>query len=78
MKNLTLRELINRLEELSNNGRNDNMEVAVHVKDLMDYDCFDQPEAAPVTNAYIALYNDGPNFDESSESYEYIMINAHP
>lgn len=75
---MTLRELINRLEELSNKGRNDGMTVEVHVTDLMEYDLYGQPETAVITNAFIDLWNNGPSFDESDDSYEYIELIAKP
>ena len=78
MEGLTLRELINRLEELSNNGRNDGMRVEVHVSDLMEHDCYGQPETAIITNAFIDQWNNCGTFDESDDSYEYIELIAHP
>ena len=41
---MSLREFINRLEELSKNGRNDHMSVHVHVKGYMEQDCYGQDE----------------------------------
>jgi hypothetical protein len=78
MKGLTLRELINRLEELSHNGRNDDMPVEIHVTDLMEHDRYGQPETAIVTNAFIDQWNNCGTFDESDDSYEYIGLIAHP
>ena len=78
MEGLTLRELINRLEKLSNNGRNDSMYVEVHVSDLMEHDRYGQPETAIVTNAFIDQWNNCGTFDESDDSYEYIKLVAHP
>ena len=78
MEGLTLRELINRLEKLSNNGRNDGMSVEVHVSDLMEHDRYGQPETAIITNAFIDQWNNCGIFDESDDSYEYIELVAHP
>ena len=73
---MTLREFINRLEELSKNGRNDNMSVHVHVKDYMEQDCYGQDETVHIKNAYITQYNNCGTFDESDDSYEFIEIIA--
>ena len=73
---MTLREFINRLEELSNNGRNDGMSVHVHVKGYMEQDCYGQDDTVHVKNAYIAQYNNCGTFDESDDSYEFIKIIA--
>lgn len=78
MNELTLRELINRLEELSHNGHNDGMPVEVHVTDLMEHDCYGQPKTAIVTNAFIDQWNNCGTFDESDDSYVYIELIAHP
>lgn len=71
---MSLREFINRLEELSKNGRNDHMSVHVHVKGYMEQDCYGQDECETVKNAYIAQFNNCGTFDESDESYEFIEI----
>jgi len=71
---LTLREFINRLEELSNNGRNDSMSVHIHIEGYMGQDCYGQDDTVDVKNAYIAQYNNCGTFDESDDSYEFIEI----
>lgn len=59
---MNLRELINRLEELSNNGKNDNMIVSCQ-------DPFDpNTEGEPVKNVWIERYV-SPN-----DEYDYIQI----
>lgn len=73
---MTLREFINRLEKLSNNGLNDNMSVEVHVKGYMKQDCYGQDDTVYVKNAYIEQYNNCGTFDESDDSYEFIKIIA--
>ena len=73
---MTLRELINRLEELSKNGLNDKMTVMVHVEGYMEQDCFGQDDCAEVVNAYIDMFNNCGTFDESDDSYEFIKIKA--
>ena len=78
MECLTLRELINRLEELSHNGHNDDMPIEIYVTDLMEHDCYGQPETAIVTNAFINQWNNCGTFDESDDSYEYIELIAYP
>ena len=60
MKVMTLRELINRLEELSRNGRNDNMPVFGYAEDgMIDMD---------VVGAWI------DRFVSSNEEYEYVKL----
>lgn len=73
-KPITLRELINRLEQLSHNGRNDNMTVMMHSEAYMEQDCYGQDECDYVHNAFISMFNDCGTFDESTESYEFIKI----
>ena len=65
MKGLTLRELINRLEELSNNGRRDGMSVEISDPDFCNY---------VITGAYIEQFNNCGTFDESDDSYEYVEL----
>ena len=62
---MKLRELINRLKELSNNGRNDNMSVEISDPDFGNYE---------IKGAYIAQFNNCGTFDESDDSYEYIEL----
>ena len=65
MKGLTLRELINRLEELSHNGLNDGMSVELSDPDFGNY---------VIKGAFIDQFNNGDTFDESDDSYEYIGL----
>ena len=65
MKDLTLRELINRLEELSNNGRRDGMTVELSDPDFGNY---------VIKGAYIERFNNCDTFNESSDSYEYVGL----
>ena len=58
---MTLRQLINRLEMLSNNGRNDNMEVQIQ-------NTFDPFQNDFATNAYIDTYV------SSNLEYDFILI----
>ena len=74
MKALTLRELINHLEKLSKNGRNDRMPVMMHSDAYMEQDCYGQDECDNVHGACIDMFNDCGTFDESTESYEFIKI----
>lgn len=73
---MTLREFIDRLEELSQNGKNDHMPVEVHVKGYMEQDCYGQDDTAYVKNAFITQYNNCGTFDESDDSYDFIEIIA--
>jgi hypothetical protein len=73
-KAITLRELINRLEQLSDNGKNDRMSVMMHSEAYMEQDCFGQDECDNVYGACIDMFNDCGTFDESTESYEFIKI----
>lgn len=73
---MTLREFINKLEKISNGGRNDHMTVMVHVEGYMEQDCYGQDETVDVKGACIDMYNDCGTFDESTESYEYVKIRA--
>lgn len=64
---MKLRELINRLEELSHNGRNDNMDVEVYSEEHNDI--IDGNEIGDaVTGAYISRYVT-PN-----DEYDFIQI----
>jgi len=65
MKGLTLRELINRLEELSRNGLNDGMPVEISDPDFSNY---------IIKGAFIGQFNNAGTFDESSDSYEYVSL----
>lgn len=65
MKGLKLRELINRLEELSNNGRRDDMSVEISDPDFGNYE---------IKGAYIEQFNNCGTFDESDDSYEYVEL----
>lgn len=65
MKSLTLRELINRLEELSHNGLNDGMTVELSDPDFGNY---------VIKGAYIEQFNNCDTFDESDDSYEYVGL----
>jgi len=65
MKGLTLRELINRLEELSRNGLNDGMPVEISDPDFSNY---------IIKGAFIDQFNNAGTFDESSDSYEYVSL----
>ena len=57
---MKLREMINRLEELSNNGRNDEMEVhAVSLDEMIDVD---------VRGAWL------DRFVTENDEYEYVKI----
>lgn len=71
---MTLRELINRLEALSNNGRRDQMTVMLHVDGYMEQDCYGQDECETVDGACVDMYNNCGTFDESDDSYEFIKI----
>ena len=71
---MTLRELINRLEELSHNGVYDNMTVMLHSKAYMEKDCYGQDECEVIKNAYRSEWNNCGTFDESDDSYEYIGL----
>ena len=64
---MTLREFINRLEELSKNGRNDNMSVHVHVKDYMEQDCYGQDETVHVKNAFEEITS--IEYDEKEQTW---------
>ena len=59
LKNYKLRELINRLEELSKNGRNDGMTVEV-----LDF----EGDGCNISNAYIDRYV------SSDDEYEFIAL----
>lgn len=64
---MKLRELINRLEELSKNGRNDNMDVEVFSNEHNDI--IDGNEIGDaVTGAYIS------RFITSNDEYDFIQI----
>lgn len=65
MKGLKLRELINRLEELSNNGRRDDMSVEISDPDFGNYE---------IKGVYIEQFNNCGTFDESDDSYEYVEL----
>lgn len=60
-KQLTLRELINRLEKLSKNGRNDNLPVSVDIGD---------DQEVSITSAYMARY------ESSNDEYDYISLQS--
>lgn len=64
---MTLRELINRLEELSHNGRNDYMSVEISGED-------EEMGQFVVKGAYIEQFNNAGIFDESTESYDYVGL----
>lgn len=64
---MKLRELINRLEELSNNGRNDNMDVEIFV-DGYNYIIDGNEIGDEVTGAYIS------RFVTSNDEYDFIQI----
>jgi len=74
MKSINLRELINKLEEISDNGRNDYLSVMIHSDVYMEKDCFGQDECDEVHGACIDIFNDCGTFDESTESYEFVKI----
>ena len=64
---MKLRELINRLEELSNNGKNDNMDVEVWSES--EGDVYDLNRLGlSVKNAYI------DRFCSPNDEYEFIQI----
>lgn len=73
MGGLTLRELINRLEELSNNGRRDGMSVQISEFQKSEYDA-DDLGLFSVKGAFIEQFNNGDTFDESDDSYEYVGL----
>ena len=77
MKGLTLRELINRLEELSNNGKRDGMPVQISEFQKSEYDA-DDLGLFNIKGAFIEQFNNADTFDESDDSYEYIELIAHP
>lgn len=58
---MTLRQLINRLETLSNNGRNDGMEVQIQ-------NSFDQFQNDFATNAFIDRYV------STNLEYDFVLI----
>ena len=64
---MTLRELINRLEELSHNGSNDYMSVEISGED-------EEMAQFVVKGAYIEQFNNAVIFDESNESYDYVGL----
>lgn len=70
---MKLRELINRLEELSYNGINDNMTVQISRFSKSEYLAEDL-ELFSVKNAYIEQFNNAETFDESDDSYEFIEL----
>ena len=70
---MKLRELINRLEELSNKGRNDNMTVQISEFQKSEYLAEDL-ELFEVKGAFIEQFNNCGTFDESDDSYEYIGL----
>ena len=64
---MKLRELINRLEKLSHNGKNDNMDVEAWSES--EGDVYDLNRLGlSVTNAYI------DRFSSANDEYEYIQI----
>lgn len=60
-KQLTLRELINRLEKLSKDGRNDNLPVSVDIGDDRE---------VSITGAFIDRY------ESSNDEYDYISLQS--
>ena len=70
---MRLRELINRLEEISHNGRNDNMNVQISEFQKSEYLAEDL-ELFEVKGAYIEQFNNCGTFDESDESYNYVGL----
>lgn len=64
---MNLRELINRLEELSNGGKNDNMPVECWSES--EGDIIDMNELTLVVKS--ARIN---NFSNANEVYDYVMI----
>ena len=73
---MTLRELINRLEELSHNGVYDNMTVMLHSSGYMDQDCYGQDECETVKSAYRSSWYSCGTFDESDDSYDFVKISS--
>lgn len=63
-KQLTLRELINRLEKLSMGGKNDNLPVSMDIGDYGDY------QEVSITGAYI------DRFESSNDEYDYISLQS--
>lgn len=66
---MKLRELINRLEELSHNGRNDNLDVEIFV-DEYNYIVDGNEIGDAVTGAYIS------RFVSPNDEYDFIQIRA--
>ena len=60
-KQFTLRELINRLEKLSKDGRNDNLPVSVDIGD---------DQEVSITGAFIDRY------ESSNDEYNYISLQS--
>lgn len=60
-KQLTLRELINRLEKLSKDGRNDNLPVSVDIGD---------DQEVSITGAYVDRY------ESSNDEFDYISLQS--
>ena len=73
MGSLTLRELINRLEKLSNNGKRDGMSVKISEFQKSEYDA-DDLWLFSVKGAFIEQFNNADTFDESDDSYEYVGL----
>jgi hypothetical protein len=60
-KQLTLRELINRLERLARNGKNDNLTVSVDIG---------EDQEVSITGAFIDRY------ESSNDEYDYISLQS--
>ncbi len=64
IEKLKLRQLINRLEELSKNGRNDDLEVVA-------FFCTDDVDSATVRRAYI------DTFKTDNDEYDFIRLECY-